>query len=108
MQERPSNLSLVALNYMTKKKFCLKKSVHNQLCMRLSLATIQKAIKCNCLSSRAKYIQFEIGEASSTVPECENNTNRDSLASGWHRSIVWLNYHKLLNENIICLRNQQV
>ncbi len=50
--------------------------------MRLSLATIQKAIKCDCLSSRAKHIQFEIGEAPSTVPECDNNTNRDSLASG--------------------------
>jgi hypothetical protein len=50
--------------------------------MRLSIATFQKAIKCDCLSSRAKNIQFEIGEAPSTVPEYDNNTNRDSLASG--------------------------
>jgi hypothetical protein len=56
----------------------------------------------------AKHIQFEIGEAPSTVPECDNNTNRDSLASGYHTSIVWLSYHNLLNENIIWLRNQQV
>jgi hypothetical protein len=50
--------------------------------MRLSLAKFQKAIKFDCLSSRAKHIQYGIGEAPSTVPECDNNTNKDSLASG--------------------------